>query len=87
VAVLGYLHDANTALDVALLRAAMEGSLPDTTAPAEARRGAAARFPVAAADLMPRLRGAALGQRLKALEADWIASDFALTREELLARL
>ncbi|MCU0854476.1 MAG: CCA tRNA nucleotidyltransferase [Rhodobacteraceae bacterium] len=87
VAVLGYRHGADTALDVALLRAALESRLPDATAPAEARRGAAARFPVAAADLMPRLRGAALGQSLRALEADWVASDFSLTREDLLSRL
>ena len=86
VAALGYLHGADTALDVALLRAALGGAPPDAGARDEARRGGSARFPVRAADLMPRLGGPALGQALKTLEADWIASDFALTREDLLGR-
>lgn len=47
--------------------------------------GAAARFPVRPRDLMPGLRGAALGARLKELESRWIASGFTLTRAELLA--
>jgi poly(A) polymerase len=87
VAELGYRHTEEAAVDAALLRAAFGGVDPDPKATDEARRGAAARFPVAAADLMPRLQGAALGQALKALEADWIASGFALSREDLLARL
>jgi poly(A) polymerase len=33
---------------------------------------------------MPGLQGPALGARLKELEARWIASDFALSREALL---
>jgi poly(A) polymerase len=48
-------------------------------------RGAAAVFPVRAADLMPALSGRALGARLARLEAAWIASDFTLDREALLA--
>ena len=51
----------------------------------EAERGAKARFPVKPADLMPGLEGAALGARLKELEARWIASGLTLTRAELLA--
>jgi poly(A) polymerase len=87
VAAVGYRHGANTALDTALLRAALGGHAPDAGALREAGRGAEARFPVTASDLMPGLQGAALGQTLKTLEAHWIASDFALTREDLLSRL
>ncbi|MFZ9134034.1 MAG: hypothetical protein ACO21B_12585, partial [Gemmobacter sp.] len=38
----------------------------------------------AAADLIPAHEGPALGARLAALEARWIASGFTLTREALL---
>ena len=51
----------------------------------EIARGAAAHFPVSAADLMPALQGPALGTRLKALEAAWLASDLKAGREELLS--
>lgn len=46
-------------------------------------------FPVSGADLMKQglEKGPALGQRLKALEAVWLASDFKLDKENLLASL
>ena len=50
----------------------------------EIAKGAAAQFPVKPADLMPEVSGPALGAEIKRLEALWIASDFTLTREELL---
>ena len=82
---LGYRHGADVAADIILVRAAVL----ETPAPAnwtgDAAQGAASRFPLAAADLMPMLAGPALGARLKALEAAWIASDFSLTRGDLLA--
>jgi poly(A) polymerase len=75
----------DAARGMALLRAALTGAdLPDGLE-AQLARGAAARFPVTAADLMPAHSGPALGERLKALESAWIASGFAATREELLA--
>ncbi len=83
-AAIGYLHGPEPAVDAALLRAAFAGLPPDLSVLAEARRGAEARFPVKAADLMPGLQGPALGARMKALEARWIASDFTLSREALL---
>ena len=43
----------------------------------------AAAFPLRAADLMPALSGPALGAALKKAEAAWIASGFALSRDEL----
>jgi len=82
---IAYRHGAGVARDIVLLRAALVGQgLPDGWETAVAR-GAAARFPLKAADLMPGLSGAALGARLKVLEARWIASDFELSREQLLA--
>lgn len=82
---LGYRYDASTACDIALLRAASLGAPLPAGVTAAANRGAAARLPVKAADLMPELQGPALGERLTEIENRWIASDFTLTREELLA--
>lgn len=80
-----YRHGAEVAEDVALVRAAsLPAPLPDHWRDTIAR-AAAARLPVVAADLMPALSGAALGARLKDLEARWIASGFALTRDDLLS--
>lgn len=83
---LGYRHGAEAAADAVILRAAMAGALPEPAQLDAARRGAAARFPLRAADLMGGLSGPALGRRLAELEAEWIASGFAATREELLTR-
>lgn len=81
---LAYHLGADDARNIALLRAALfETPLPDSIEDAIAV-GAAATFPIKPADLLPDLTGPALGARLRALEARWIASDFTLTREELL---
>ncbi|WP_255014134.1 CCA tRNA nucleotidyltransferase [Roseovarius sp. M141] len=83
-AALGYRHGLSSARDILLLRAAMlEGPL-DVAALDAASIGAEAVFPIKARDLMPQHQGAALGARLKTLEERWIASGFALTRQELL---
>tara|TARA_R110002096_G_scaffold24713_17_gene77799 strand:- start:2835 stop:4034 length:1200 start_codon:yes stop_codon:yes gene_type:complete len=83
-AALGWLHGAEIAQSVVLARAALFETPPAMGWQAEIARGAAAEFPVAAADLMPELQGAALGARLKQLENRWVASGFALSRAELL---
>lgn len=83
---LGYRHGSDTARDVLLLRAAMLDSDLPPDALARIAAGAQATFPVTARDLQPDLQGAALGRKLKLLEARWIASRFTLGREELLAR-
>lgn len=84
-AALGYALGANGARDVLLLRAAIfEQPMPAAWAQ-DAARGVGAKFPIKAADLMPAISGPALGARLKELEARWIASDFALSKAELLA--
>jgi poly(A) polymerase len=81
---LGYRHGVDLAADILLAHAALtETPLPDGWAESVSK-GAEARFPVSAADLMPRLTGPALGRRLAELEAQWIASDFTLRRDDLL---
>ncbi len=81
---LAWRHGADDARDVELLRAAGYGAPLSATLEADLARGAAATFPISAADLMPELAGPALGRRLRALEAEWIASDLVATRADLL---
>jgi poly(A) polymerase len=83
-AALGFSLGGTRGADAILLRAAvLEHPLPPD-ALAEVARGAAASFPVTAADLMPALTGPALGQRLSDLQARWLASNLAATRDDLL---
>jgi len=83
-AALGYRFGPDTAASVVLARAAvLEAPLPPGWQ-GDIARGSAALFPVTAADLMPRLSGPALGEKLTALELRWIASGFRLTRDDLL---
>jgi poly(A) polymerase len=83
-AVLGWRLGEALGTDALLARAASFGTYPPADGQAEVRRGAKARFPVIAADLMPALQGEALGARLKQLETHWLASDLTLNREDLL---
>ncbi|MFN4204124.1 MAG: CCA tRNA nucleotidyltransferase [Tabrizicola sp.] len=83
-AALGWRLGADLGDDAVLARAASLGTLPPQGWKAEVRKGATARFPVTAADLMPALQGEALGARLKDLEARWLASDLTLSRADLL---
>ena len=84
-AALGWKLGTTPAADVVLARAALfEAPLPGVWQE-DIERGAAAHFPVTAADLMPSLQGPDLGARLKALESAWLASDLTLTRDQLLA--
>jgi poly(A) polymerase len=81
---IAYHQNAEIAEDVALTRAALfETPLPEDM-DAQIAGGAQAQFPVKAADLMDQLQGKDLGDKLKALEAKWIASDFTLTKADLL---
>jgi len=83
-AALGWLMGEVPARDVVLARAALlETALPPDWH-AEVTRGAQSTMPVSAADLMPGLSGPALGERLKALQARWLASDLRLTQAALL---
>lgn len=81
---LGYRFGAAEALDILALRAASFEQELDPVQAELARIGAGKICPVKAADLMPTLQGPTLGLALKAIESRWIASDFSLTRAELL---
>ena len=83
-AALGWNLGKALAADALLTRAALlETPLPPDWQ-AEVERGASARFPVTAADLMPRYAGEALGTRMKELQARWLASDLTASRDALL---
>ncbi len=84
IAEIGYRHGSEAARDTALLRAAFAGQSLSAGALDAAERGAAASCPVGASDLVSEYQGAALGERLRAIEDRWIASDFTLSRAELL---
>jgi len=81
---LGYRDGAEVGRDIVLLRAALAGQPVAQDALDDLALGAGARFPVTAADLMPEWQGPALGRRLDELERRWIASRFALGRDDLL---
>jgi poly(A) polymerase len=82
---LGYRFGTSDGAAILRLRTALSGADLPSGADTELTRGAEARLPVTAADLMPGLSGEALGRRLREIEARWIASGFTLGRDELLA--
>lgn len=81
---IAYRDGPQMARDAALTRAAVFETHPDAALNDCINIGAQATFPIKAVDL-PDLKGAALGQKLRALETAWIASNFALSKEALLA--
>jgi poly(A) polymerase len=83
-AALGWKLGEKLGSDAILSRAATLGTPLPANWSDEIHRGAAARFPVTAADLMPALQGEALGARLKTLQAQWLASNLTLSRPDLL---
>lgn len=84
-AALGWKLGLDNAQDVILCRAALlEKPLPAQWQQ-DIARGVASVLPVTAADLMPALQGAALGARLREIEARWLASDLTLDKAALLA--
>ncbi|KIC40392.1 poly(A) polymerase [Ruegeria sp. ANG-R] len=86
VAELGYRYGAAGGLHETLLRGAFQEQPWSGDLIEALEHGAAASFPIKAVDLIPAFSGPALGAKLAELEARWIASDFALSREELLAK-
>ena len=81
---MAYRMGADLARNVVLARAALfETPLPPDWQDCIAR-GATARFPLRAQHL-PHLQGPQLGAQLRALEDRWIASNFSLSKAELLA--
>ncbi|ETD86259.1 CCA tRNA nucleotidyltransferase [Rhodobacter capsulatus] len=81
---LGYRYGAEIGRDALLIRGASLGQEIPESSRNRVAFGAAQRFPVTAADLMPKHQGPALGAKLKELERRWIASGFSLSREALL---
>lgn len=82
---LGYRYGETDGQDILLLRAALLEQPWNDGDSEPLRKGAAARFPLKAADLMPDYEGPQLGERLRELEQRWITSGFTLTRDDLLA--
>jgi poly(A) polymerase len=78
-----YRHGIEPGRDAALIRAATLGAQPPAHLEAELARGAAATFPLKAADL--DRAGPALGAALRRLEAAWLASDLRLDAAALRA--
>ena len=85
LAEVAYRHGAEVAKAAAALRAVLAEQMPDLSVIETVSAASSAVFPVKAVDLMPAYQGPALGNRLAALEAAWIASDFKLSKAELLA--
>ncbi|QDL93669.1 CCA tRNA nucleotidyltransferase [Paroceanicella profunda] len=82
-----FRHGAEAAEDSVVLELAA-GLSPVPGWRGEIARGAAAQFPLTAADLMPPLQpGPGLGAALERLRADWLASGLTLSAEALRARL
>ncbi|MEM9787499.1 MAG: CCA tRNA nucleotidyltransferase, partial [Pseudomonadota bacterium] len=71
-------------MDRLAIEAASLGREIDTDTGRSVQEAASQVFPLTAADLMPVLKGAALGKALKTAEARWIASGFTLTKADLL---
>jgi poly(A) polymerase len=83
LAEIGWTLGAEAATDAALVRAALIGAPLPANWDAEIARGAAATFPIRAADL-PELQGPALGARLKDLQREWLGSGLRATKAQLL---
>ncbi|GIT96501.1 poly(A) polymerase [Jannaschia pagri] len=71
--------------DTLRLRAALIGTPPTTADLDLARRGAEARFPLVAKDLMPEITGPDLGLALARARAAWRAADGGMDRAQLVA--
>ncbi|MDW3223715.1 MAG: CCA tRNA nucleotidyltransferase [Paracoccaceae bacterium] len=84
VAEVAYRYGVEIASGALVLRAVLANQPLEPAALIPLETAAQAQFPVKAKDLMPGLSGKALGERLDALERHWVASDFQLTRDELM---
>lgn len=82
---LGYRLGYEDGAAAVLLHSALMGVTVPHAALEDVARGSQAIFPVKANDLMPALKGPALGHAMKELERRWIESGFSLGRDQLLA--
>ena len=80
-----YRFEADRAVDAELIKRSMSGMIADDQIEQLADKGAALEMPVKAKMVMKHVSpGPELGALLKRLEDEWIASDFKLTKAELL---
>ncbi|AXI44642.1 CCA tRNA nucleotidyltransferase [Sulfitobacter sp. SK012] len=82
---IAYREGSEVARQALLLRSVLAEQVPEPTVLAAIESASNKVFPIAAADLMPDVEGPALGSRLADLKERWVASDFTMTRGELLA--
>ncbi|MEO9683430.1 MAG: CCA tRNA nucleotidyltransferase [Tateyamaria sp.] len=80
---IGYLAGQQAGIGAVLLRGAMANTPLDHGIIAQVMTGVRSEFPIKASDL-PNLQGKTLGDRLKALKQDWLASDLAKSKNDLL---
>lgn len=81
---LAYRLGADLAHDAILARSALLECPVPASLGADLDAGAQAVFPVKSADLSGKFQGRALGEKLRALESEWIASGFALSKDALI---
>ncbi len=85
VAELAYRYGAQSARNATLIMASVLGTPVPDNLEAQITRGAAADLPIRAADLLETYgQGPALGKKFNDLKERWIASDFRLSKAELL---
>ena len=82
---MSYRIGKNLAIECLMVRAALMGQPVLQSDVDKTETAWMQQFPITASDLMPTYQGKALGDRLKTLESAWIASDFTLTKDALLA--
>ncbi|WP_323767833.1 CCA tRNA nucleotidyltransferase [Antarctobacter sp.] len=80
---LAYRQGPEVAQTVMALRAASFGSPLTTDMAAPIAKGAEAKFPLKAKDLIPDYQGSALGEALRRAEDHWIAMEFAPDKADL----
>ena len=81
---IAYRYGLDIAQQALLLRSAMVEKAPDIDLLEAINSASQAAFPIKAVDLMPAFEGPLLGTRLSVLEDEWIASDFTLSKAQLL---
>lgn len=80
-----YRYGRDAALDVAVVTAASLETHPAADLMQQIETGCVAVFEVKASDLPDTISGKAIGDTLRALEDDWIASGFAKSKADLIA--
>ena len=81
---LGYRHGREVAHAVMILRASMFEQPVQPDVSRQIALGEASTYPIVAADLIHVFSGRALGDALREGEKQWISSDFALSKREIL---